>query len=129
MNVKFKMTTANGFSDEVPFSPAFVEGQILFVRDTSNGTGKIYVDYKDQRICFTPEASGSGDSTSDYLGNSTTDPTGGTVTINGSVVSNPKEGNTVSFGTKEYMYRKDADGHAGWYEIGDETMPAWEPDT
>lgn len=126
--VTFKITRDNKFSapeelysaeTSLQFKPAYQSGQIIFVEDT----GKIYVDFHNARVCYT--ATSVPSTGINYLGISTTDPKGGTVTILGNVIT-PHEKDLVVFGTKEYLYRKGEDGVLAWYEIGDENTPAWQ---
>ena len=88
-----------------------------------SGHGKIYVDFHDKRICFTPTSSGSISGGMNFIGVSTTNPATGTVTIDGDVVT-PSEGDLVAYGKKEYLYRK-LNGTLGWYELGDEEEMDW----
>ena len=48
--VSFKITTEDNFE---PSSPP-INGQITFVMNSATKTGKIYVDFNDERICYTP---------------------------------------------------------------------------
>lgn len=61
-----------------------------------------------------------------YVGISTVNPATGHVSIPDNPTYVPQLKDMVAFGNKEYLYRKDEDGHAGWYEVGDEDAPAWE---
>lgn len=127
--VHFKLTTkANGkfTCPEVQYSPAtaekfkppYADGQIIFVEDE----GQIFLDFHNWRKCYSASAEDRKESMR-YLGISTTDPTTGTVTVDGKVVE-PKANDMVVFGTKEYMYRNGSNGLT-WYEIGDEEAPSW----
>jgi len=101
--VTFKIIkSGNNFSDTDTLIPAYKEGQLIFVEAQQ----KIYLDYNDRRTCYA-SASGGGSSTGNglnYLGISTTDPTSGTVTINGVVIT-PTEKDMVVYNTKEYIWR------------------------
>ena len=126
--VSFKITTGEKFkmpqdgeytgSNGNQFSPAYCPGQITFVENL----GKIYLDFHNYRQCYTPI--GSLHNGLNYLGISTTDPTTGTVTINGTVII-PNEKDMVVFGKKEYIYRADENGDLGWFELGNEDSPEW----
>jgi hypothetical protein len=137
--VTFKMTSVNpkGFTATPPYTPAYKDGQILFVKDI----GKIYVDYDNSRTCYTPDVPASSGSGLNYLGVATTDPTkangAGIVTINGESVT-PSLKDMVVYGTKEYIWRQgeiEDPNNPGqmlsvtqWFEIGDESAPGWETD-
>ena len=122
--VTFKITSKENFktTDEQysasiasKFSPTYVEGQITFVE----GLQEIYLDFHGYRKCYsTPQESGMN-----YVGISTTDPTTGTVTIDGEVLQ-PRLKDVVAYKNKEYLYRNGSSGE-GWYEIGDEDSPEW----
>lgn len=129
--VSFKITTDEKFKSPQSgeytgdngnqFSPAYCPGQITFVENV----GKIYLDFHGYRKCYTPI--GSNHNGLNYLGISTTDPTTGTVTINGNEII-PSEKDMVVFGKKEYLYRKGEDGVLGWFELGNEDSPEWQND-
>lgn len=107
------------------FKPAYSAGQIIFVEDT----GRIYLDFHNHRRCYTPDISGlesqiaSLSHTTKFIGTADGDPTLGNVTIGGKAIS-PNIGDIVSFGKKEYLYRKGELGET-WYEIGDEDEMTW----
>jgi len=112
--VTFKIISAeNGFSAIPPYTPEFKEGQIIFVKDR----GKIYVDYDNERTCYT--SSGIN-----YVGIVVDDfdPTkSNTWKFKGkSSTFTPNDLDMVVCGTKEYLYR-----NGGWHEIGDEDAPEW----
>lgn len=127
--VSFKITTGERFkmpedgeyngTNGSQFSPLYCPGQITFVENV----GKIYLDFHNFRKCYTPI--GSAHNGLNYLGISTTDPTTGTVTINGAVII-PNEKDMVVFGKKEYLYRKDERGDLWWFELGNEDNPEWQ---
>ena len=109
-------------------------GQIIFVEDTR----KLYLDFHGNRVCY------SGDEVAPII----PEPEIGTMVFKGiadadpltsesfNLVGNneayvPKEGDTVSFGTKECIYRKDEEGNLKWFEIGDESKQVeltWDED-
>ena len=115
-DVEYSPTTAN------LFKPAYSTGQIIFVEDE----GQIFLDFHNWRKCYSASAEDRKGGIK-YLGISTTDPATGTVTVDGNVVT-PKTNDMVVFGTKEYIYRKGADGTYKWYEMGDEDAPGWHDD-
>lgn len=83
-SVSFKFISQSKFETTPPEK---VDGQIIFVRGSQPGVGKIYLDFNDDRRCYTPESSGGGSEDPNamkYKGISTSDPTTGTVTIGGS---------------------------------------------
>jgi hypothetical protein len=124
--VTFKIVSEDKFNPDKSYNkPAFVDGQLIFVPG-DNGFGKIYLDYNNERTCYTPEG-GSVSNGLNYVGISTTDPASGIVTIDGDEYS-PHEKDVVVYGKKEYLYRKDKNGDEGWFEIGDEEAPAWDDD-
>lgn len=114
--VEYSPTTQN------LFKPPYSTGQIIFVEDE----GQIFLDFHNWRRCYSV-SDGDRKGSMRYLGISTTDPTTGTVTVDGKVVE-PKGTDLVVFGTKEYIYRKGVDGKFNWYEIGDEDEPCWNED-
>ena len=124
--VTFKIVSEDNFDPDISENkPALVNGQLIFVPG-DNGFGKIYLDYKGTRTCYTPEGGSGGASQGalNYIGISTTDPTKG-VTIDGSPYTKPNLNDMVVWEKKEYMYRAGENG-TGWYELGDEDAPEWE---
>ena len=129
--VQFTITVKNNFlpakgvkystSTASLFKPAYSTGQIIFVEDA----GQIYLDFHNYRRCYnaTDEAPSNG---LNYLGISTTDPSTGTVTIDGTIIT-PNENDMVAYETKEFIYRKGGENGdiLGWYEIGDESNTEW----
>ena len=119
-NVTFKVVTPENFDK----NPAYNEGQLLFVHDTTNKIGQIYLDYGGERVKYTIDPG------MNYVGISTTDPSKdngqGPVTIDGKVLQ-PRLKDVVVYGKKEYMWRKDEDDNYNlkWMEIGDEESPDW----
>lgn len=119
-----------GDDDKSNWKPTYKEGQLIFVEDEQ----KIYLDYDNRRVCYASAEGGGGgaEGATNYLGISTTDPTSGTVKVNGETISSPALHSIVVYGTKEYLYRwgEDENGNPvkGWYEIGDENSPGWEVD-
>jgi hypothetical protein len=128
--VQFKLTSSSNFncpnveystSTASQFRPAYSAGQLIFVEDTKN----IYLDFHNWRKCYTEAGGSATGSEINYRGISTTNPTSGTVTINGQVIS-PAPNDMVVFGEKEYLYRQGgANNEYGWYEIGDEEELTW----
>ena len=110
-------------NEEGVWTPAFNEGQIIFVEDLQ----KIYLDFHGNRKCYNTPAG------INYVGISDFDPTTSTeepwnITIDGETYS-PHEKDVVVFEQREFMFRKgkDEDGNEyfGWFEIGDEDSPVW----
>ena len=126
-SVAFKFTNQSKFQTN---PPTVVDGQSIFVEGNEQGVGKIYLDFHNERRCYTPEYSGGGGGSEDpnamkYKGISTTDPTTGTVTIGGSTYT-PSPNDVVVYQDKEYLYRDDGNGSYDWFELGDENRPIGE---
>lgn len=112
--VTFKVVKPESFKNQ-----PIVDGQLLFVHDVATGIGKIYLDYGNERVCYTAEQG------MNYVGISTTDPKTGTVTIGGQILQ-PRLKDVVVYGKKEYMWRYDDELKENrWLEIGDEESPDW----
>lgn len=112
-------TYNEGVNDD-EFKPAYKSGQLIFVEDL----GKIYLDFHGLRKCYTPISTIHNGL--NYIGISETDPITVGVTIDGQLIT-PSEKDMVVFGTKEYIYRDGTNG-LEWYELGNESSPAWEDD-
>ena len=94
------------------------------------GAGKIYLDFHNFRNCYTAEGSSGGIDGIKYKGISSTDPLVDGATVNG-LPFTPQIGDMVVYGSKEYLWRYGDNGHAGWFEMGDEdktTEIMWEVD-
>lgn len=116
--VTFKVVKPESFKNQ-----PIVDGQLLFVHDVATGIGKIYLDYGNERVCYTAEQG------MNYVGISTTDPSKnngqGPVTIDGTELQ-PRLKDVVVYDKKEYMWRYDNESKKNrWMEIGDEESPDW----
>lgn len=129
--VSFKLTRSDKFNEDISKNmPEYHDGQIIFVEDTK----KIYLDFHQNRVCYSGDGTDSEKSTFRYIGISDTDPLTDGVSLNGStIVANEENKNkVVVHGTKEFVCRQDTDGTWGWFELGDENATAtgsvWEVD-
>ena len=133
--VQFKITDHNRFtspgsdveySTETAhlFNPQYSSGQLIFIEDD----GQIYLDFHNHRRCYSSEGGEDMKYAVKYLGISTTSPESGLVTIDGIQIT-PKINDMIAFQNKEFIYRKGENGHAKWFELGDEDMPGWDVDT
>jgi len=113
---------ASSDPDNQKWTPAYKTGQIIFAKKE----GKIYLDFDDDRTCYTPDVPSSSSGGMNYLGIADKLPDGNNVILKGGESVTAKEKDMIVVGTKEYIYRKGDNGVLGWFEVGDEAAPTWE---